>query len=78
MCELKRMVVLPEAHGMGIDSALVNAIVQCTQERYAVIKLNTSSRWYAANTLYRACGFTECERYNDDPNPDTVFMDRNL
>ena len=77
-CELKRMVVRPEARGRGVGRALVEAIVQCARERYTAIKLDTSSRWTAANALYRACGFTECARYNDDPHPDTVFMERRL
>ncbi len=77
-CELKRMVVRPEARGQGIGRALVEAICDLARPHYTVIKLDTSSRWIAANALYRACGFTECARYNDDPDPDTVFMQRML
>ncbi len=77
-CELKRMVVLPEARGRGIGRALVEAICESAREHYEVIKLDTSSRWVAANALYHRCGFVECERYNDDPHPDTLFMERRL
>ncbi len=77
-CELKRMVVLPEARGMGAGRALLEAIIEHAEGMYSVIKLDTSARWEAANTLYRSCGFTECARYNDDPDPDTVFMERRL
>lgn len=77
-CELKRMVVLPEARGMGVGRGLLEAIIDRAKSMYSVIKLDTSSRWEAANTLYRSCGFVECARYNDDPDPDTVFMERRL
>lgn len=77
-CELKRMVVLPEARGMGVGRALLRAIIEHAAQSYSVIKLDTSSRWEAANGLYRSCGFVECARYNDDPDPDVVFMERRL
>lgn len=76
--ELKRMVVQPSWRGRGVGRALVEGIVSAARGRYAVLKLDTSARWVAANRLYASCGFVVCERYNDDPHADTVFMEREL
>jgi hypothetical protein len=43
-----------------------------------MMKLDTESTFVAATALYRSHGFAECERYNDDPQPETIWMRRAL
>jgi putative acetyltransferase len=77
-CELKRMVVEPAWRGRGVGQLLVQAVTQAASAHYRVIKLDTSPRWLPAISLYRRCGFVPCDRYNDDPHADTLFMELEL
>ena len=43
-----------------------------------MMKLDSESDFVAAMELYRSLGFTNTERYNDDPLPNTVWMARTL
>jgi GNAT superfamily N-acetyltransferase len=73
--ELKRMYVHPEARGSGAGRALMHAVLDYAREQgYEWLVLDTLSRLQPAIALYRTIGFVECERYNDNPLPDVLFM----
>ncbi len=75
VCELKRMYVRPIARGKGIGRAIaMNLLDFARNAGYTIAKLDTEPTFIEAVTLYRSLGFTETDRYNDDPVPCTMFM----
>lgn len=76
--ECKRLYVRPEARGMGIADALLDA-----QEEYARNKglewiyLDSYDDLKAAIALYRRREYVECERYNNNPQA-TVFLRKRI
>lgn len=76
--ECKRLYVRPEARGLGIADALLDA-----QETYARRKglrwiyLDTYGDLKAAVALYRKRGYRPCGRYNDNPQA-TMFFRKDL
>jgi ribosomal protein S18 acetylase RimI-like enzyme len=77
--EIKRLYVRPDGRRGGTGRALVLAIMERARELgYAEVKLDSLPSMAAAQALYRALGFVEIERYNNNPNPDLVFMSRRL
>ncbi|MFN9132900.1 MAG: GNAT family N-acetyltransferase [Phycisphaerales bacterium] len=78
-CELKRMYVRPECRGRGVARALVERVlIDARAAGYRLMRLDTSGSMDAAIALYRSMGFAPCERYNDDPMPDTLYFQRVL
>jgi ribosomal protein S18 acetylase RimI-like enzyme len=80
-CEMKRLYVVPNARGLGIGRLLVERLMaEARAEGYRVMKLDTDSdaRFRAAIALYRSFGFVECERYNADPDPKTLWFEKRL
>jgi GNAT superfamily N-acetyltransferase len=78
VCELKRMYVRPAARGRGVGRALLERLVaEARAAGYRMIKLDTDTHaiFAAAIRLYRAFGFVECERYNSDPDPRTLWFE---
>lgn len=76
VCEMKRMYVKPSHRGRGIGRLLAEGVLaQARAAGYRVMKLDSESDMAAAVTLYRSLGFKDCERYNDDPHPHTVWME---
>jgi hypothetical protein len=43
-----------------------------------VLKLDTSAEMTEAIGLYTAMGFVRCQRYNDDPDPTTLWFEHRL
>ncbi|MNY83141.1 hypothetical protein D3C86_2256910 [compost metagenome] len=41
-----------------------------------ILRLDTNSALPEAKQLYRGTGWTEIDRFNDDPYPDTFFEKR--
>jgi GNAT superfamily N-acetyltransferase len=79
VCEMKRMYVRPPARGLGAGRLLAEELISFAREAgYRMMKLDTESTFVAATALYRSLGFVECERYNDDPQPETIWMRRAL
>ncbi|MEL6942719.1 MAG: GNAT family N-acetyltransferase [Bacteroidota bacterium] len=68
ICEMKRMYVKPKFRGNGIGRALVAHLLEMAKERsYKIMRLDTHSSMLAAHQLYAQFGFTEIERYNENP-----------
>jgi len=79
VCEMKRMYVRPVARRLGAGRILADELVAfATRADYDLMKLDTESTFTAAVALYQSLGFTPCPRYNDDPQPDTIWMSRLL
>lgn len=79
VCEMKRMYVRPSARGLGLGRKLAEALIAYAREAdYARMVLDSEPDFAAAMALYRSLGFRDRARYNDDPNPHTVFMELEL
>lgn len=73
-CEIKRFYVKPSARGLGIGHQLLAAAIDRARAiGYSSICLDSSADMLAARRTYKAAGFKPCERYNDDPDPTTVY-----
>ena len=68
-CEMKRMFVYPQFHGLGIGRALADAVIErARQLNYARMLLDTSWRQKEAQALYRSYGFRDVAPYYDLPD----------
>ena len=78
--ELKRMFVAPEARGLGIGSAILQAIEQrARQLGLAELKLETGTAQPEALGLYRAAGFVPCAAFAGyRPSPLNLFLAKSL
>ncbi len=73
-CEIKRFYVTPDARGRGIGHQLLSAAVRrASGLGYRSICLDSSQDMRAARRTYEVAGFRPCDRYNDDPDPTTVY-----
>jgi enamine deaminase RidA (YjgF/YER057c/UK114 family)/GNAT superfamily N-acetyltransferase len=78
-CEMKRMFVRPRFRGLSLGHLLGRAVVaEGRRLRYARMRLDTESTFLPALAVYRALGFSEIPAYNDDPQPDTLWFERDL
>jgi putative acetyltransferase len=67
-CEMKRMFVYPQFHGMGVGAALAAAVIEAAREAgYGAMRLDTSIRQAEAQNLYRRFGFEVIPPYYDLP-----------
>ncbi|MBZ5856936.1 GNAT family N-acetyltransferase [Flavihumibacter profundi] len=67
-CEMKRMFVYEQFHGLGVGRQLALEIV--ARARYLGfrhMKLDTSFRQLEAQRLYESIGFKQCDPYYDFP-----------
>lgn len=79
VCEMKRMYVIPAWRGRGVGRLLAERLIaDAARFGYSTMKLDSEPDMAAAVALYRSLGFVACERYNDDPHPQTVFMELDL
>lgn len=75
VCEMKRLYVAPQARGMGLGKALVEAIIDLARKAgYREMRLDTLDTMAAAIGLYRSFGFVFTSAYYDTPVANTVFM----
>lgn len=79
VCEMKRMYVGPSARGMGLGRLLAEALLEFARSAgYERMVLDSEPRFVAALSLYTSLGFVHRSRYNNDPDPHTVFMELRL
>ncbi|KAA2215068.1 bifunctional helix-turn-helix transcriptional regulator/GNAT family N-acetyltransferase [Teichococcus oryzae] len=77
VAEIKRLWVSPAARGLGLARQLMEAAEQAARAlSIQVLRLDTNSALPEALQLYRRSGWTEIERFNDDPYPDLFFEKR--
>lgn len=75
ICELKRLYVRPACRGRGFGRRLCERLLaEARAIGYGEMWLDSERDFEAAVSLYRALGFQEIPRYNDDPNPETVYL----
>jgi ribosomal protein S18 acetylase RimI-like enzyme len=78
-CEMKRLYVSPKARGMGLGSALVDAITgEAVRIGYREMRLDTLPTMSAAIALYDKAGFAPTQPYYATPIAGTLFFARKL
>ena len=72
--EIKRLWVSPAARGLGLAYRLMDE-VETTASKLSIttLRLDTNRALAGALHLYRRLGWTEIERFNDDPYADFFF-----
>lgn len=79
ICEMKRLFVVEECRGLGVGRALAAAVIAAAREAgYEKMRLDTTARMTAANTLYRRLGFRPIPAYRHNPLPDARFWELKL
>ncbi|KAA0697177.1 MarR family transcriptional regulator [Neorhizobium sp. P12A] len=77
VAEIKRLWVAPSARGLGLSRRLMNTVEDIARKlSIKVLRLDTNKALPEAQRLYRSTGWTEIDRFNDDPYPDTFFEKR--
>jgi DNA-binding MarR family transcriptional regulator len=72
--EVKRLWVAPSARGLGLARRLMEATEAAARDLgIKVLRLDTNKALPEALQLYRGSGWTEIDRFNDDPYPDFFF-----
>lgn len=75
--EIKRLWVSPAARGMGLAKRLMAAIEHTARDLgISLLRLDTNSALPEAVTMYQTAGWTQIDRFNDDPYPDYFFEKR--
>jgi GNAT superfamily N-acetyltransferase len=78
---MKRMYVRPAYRGLKLGRMLAERLIdEARAAGYTLMKLDTDTapKFAAAIALYRSLGFVECERYNADPDPKTLWFEKRL
>jgi ribosomal protein S18 acetylase RimI-like enzyme len=76
--ELKRMWLRPASQGRGLGRRLMDACLdEARQLSFRALRLDTQAKMETAVHLYRAYGFSEIPRYNDNRRAD-IWMERSL
>jgi len=76
VCEMKRLFVRPEFHGLGLGRALAERVVtEAREASYAAMILDTLPFMSSAIRLYESLGFVRRAPYYDTPVKDTIFME---
>jgi GNAT superfamily N-acetyltransferase len=76
--ELKRMWLRPSCQGGGLGRRLMEACLdEARRLGCRALRLDTQAKLKAAVHLYRAYGFNEIPRYNDNHRAD-IWMERSL
>lgn len=72
--EIKRMWIAPAARGLGLAHRLMITAEDSARDLgIDTLRLDTNSTLFEAVSLYRKMGWTEIDRFNDDPYPDLFF-----
>lgn len=76
--EVKRLWVAPSARGLKLATRFMERIEATARDLgHTVLRLDTNSQLPEAVALYHRLGWTEIDRFNDDPYPD-VFFEKHL
>jgi ribosomal protein S18 acetylase RimI-like enzyme len=80
ICEMKRLYVRDRFRGQKLGKMLISRIIaEARMAGYSTMRLDTYPPKMAnAVELYRSHGFKEIERYYDNPNSGTLFMELDL
>jgi len=74
MAEIKRLWVTPSARGLGVGRRLMDAAENAARRlSIKTLRLDTNRALREALQLYRSTGWSEIDRFNDDPYPDFFF-----
>jgi ribosomal protein S18 acetylase RimI-like enzyme len=74
-CEIKRLYVLPEARGIGLGRALLDAVLaDAARLGYREVRLDTLPDMAEAMALYSRAGFVPIAPYYDTPVAGTRFL----
>jgi GNAT superfamily N-acetyltransferase len=80
VCEMKRMFVQPEFHGLGLGRALASKLIEVARRQgYRSMRLDTGPFQLEAQALYGALGFRRIDCYYNCPEDlkkELVFMER--
>jgi len=77
VAEIKRLWVAGAARGLGLGRRLMDAAEAAARElSIKVLRLDTNRALTEALQFYRGAGWTEIDRFNDDPYPDFFFEKR--
>ena len=75
--EVKRLWVAPAARGLGLAWKIMDRVEAIARELASpLLRLDTNKALPEAIAMYRKSGWTEIERFNDDPYPDFFFEKR--
>jgi DNA-binding MarR family transcriptional regulator/GNAT superfamily N-acetyltransferase len=74
VAEIKRLWTCPTARGFGVAKRLMQAAETVARElAITTLRLDTNSALQEALKMYRASGWVEIDRFNEDPYPDHFF-----
>jgi DNA-binding MarR family transcriptional regulator/GNAT superfamily N-acetyltransferase len=74
LAEIKRLWVAPSARGLRLGRRLMDSAENAARNiSVEILRLDTNSALAEALQFYRSTGWTEIERFNDDPYPDLFF-----
>ena len=72
--EVKRLWTAPSARGMGLAKRLMERLeARARALGIGLLRLDSNSALPEAIAMYRRLGWTEIDRFNDDPYPDHFF-----
>ena len=75
--EVKRLWVAPAARGLGLAWKIMDRVEAIARELASpLLRLDTNKALPEAIAMYRKSGWTEIDRFNDDPYPDFFFEKR--
>ena len=78
VAEIKRIWVAPQARGLGLARALMARAEDAARAlSITTLRLDTNRTLFEAVSLYQRTGWTEIDRFNDDPYPD-IFFEKQL
>ncbi|KCV83830.1 MarR family transcriptional regulator [Actibacterium atlanticum] len=74
LAEIKRMWIAPAARGLGLARRMMTAAEDAARDLgIEVLRLDTNSTLFEAVKLYQTMGWTQIDRFNNDPYPDLFF-----
>ena len=72
--EIKRLWISPAARGLGLSRTLMAEAERAAKDLgITLLRLDTNSALPEAVALYQRSGWSEIDRFNDDPYPDYFF-----